>query len=249
MLDKDDSMGYGSLEDAVAIEFDFHITLDEDNPAYTDPGQPHLSVQYSYPLESDSSKSLGMAWLPYDLTKGGQHTVKVEYVRALEEETYFGDITFSTYAESFLDFTGTTTWYDSKIGLLKVFIDDMDRSLLEIPINLGAIVGHDDLSSPNPDTGNYDGSMACKSWITFTGSTSETTDQSAAFQILQWLYTSHEKCRMTSAECLKARDLSGTRILKNLRVRNIGHEKLYLKFIYKNVTSYEYTLDQEYWTE
>lgn len=249
-LDKDRGLGYGGLNDAVAVEFDFHITLDTEDPWKTHPGQPHLSVQYSNPLSPDSEYSLGMAWLPYNLTKNGLHEVKIEYVRAIEEENYLGDLSFTTYGESFLDFTTTTPWYSSyRLGLLKVFIDNMDRSILEMPINLGAIAGHDDLDVANPNTGVKDGSMAWKSWISLSSTTSDTTDQSAAFQIVEWNYKEHDKWRLSSAECLKARDLTGTKPLFKMKLRNIGKEQLFFKFIHKNTTTSEYILDQEYWAD
>ena len=177
-LDKDKSMGYAGLNNSIAIEFDFNIDLDSDSPHLTDPGQPHLSVQYSNPLSADSDKSLGMAWLDYDLTKSGQHRVKMQYIRALEDITDFNSLSFTWYGSQHFE---TDTY---NMGLLKVFIDDMDRSVLEIPINLGYLVAHDDLDVANPSTGANDGSMACKSYVSMTSTTSNTTDQSAAFQIL-----------------------------------------------------------------
>lgn len=58
-LDKDNSLGYGGLNDAIAIEFDFHVTLDTTDPWKTHPGQPHISIQYSNPLSPEHQYSLG----------------------------------------------------------------------------------------------------------------------------------------------------------------------------------------------
>ena len=235
------NLGYDGLVEALAIEFDF--------AAASDPLKPHVSVQFSSPLSSAHSNSLGFAWLPYALTKGGHHTVKVEFIRGIDEVSYLGDISFTGYNENtFLDFTGSTDWFDTyELGILKLYIDDMRRSLFEIPVNLGAIVAHDDLDAINPANGLADGTMACKSYVSLAGKTSETTDQSAAFQFLEWNYTSEEKCRIKTAECLKSMDITATKTLAKYNLRNIGKEKIYLKFIYKNVTDHSYILDQEGW--
>ena len=58
-LQKDEGLGYAGLNNAIAIEFDFHITLDVKDPWKTHPGQPHLSIQYSNPLSSKHIYSLG----------------------------------------------------------------------------------------------------------------------------------------------------------------------------------------------
>lgn len=252
-MTKDEQLGLEGLTDSVAIQFDFHVTLDDTAPYLTDPGQPYVSVQYSNPLTSSVTKSLGMAWLDYSLTKGGQHVVKVRYERAIEDQTDFNLITFTQYGSSLFE----TETYD--LGYLKIYIDDMDRSLLEIPINLGYLAAHDSLDVPNPDTGVYDGSMAGKTFISLSATTSETTDQSAAFQILgtpilltnflEWSFIEEEKCRSTSISCYKNTNLISSQTMSKIQLRNIGKEKLYLKLIFKNVTSASYDVNQQYWAD
>ena len=128
------------------------------------------------------------------MTKGDEHTIKIEYIRAIEEQDDLGDISFTDYNTQFLDFTGTTTWFSEyKLGLLKVYIDDMKNSVLEVPLNLGALVSHDDLNTLNPNTGLTDGGMAGKSFVGITSTTSNTTNQAAAFQFLDWNFTENQK--------------------------------------------------------
>ena len=152
-LDKDNGLGFSGLTNSVAVKFDFHIDLNSTFPYLTHPGQPYVSVHVSNPLTSDYSSVIGFAWLPYSLTKGGQHHVTINYTRAIEDEPYLGDLSFTTYGGSLLDYTDPSSWFSKfKLGLLKIYIDDMDRSVLQVPINLGSSVQTDDLTGINPNT-------------------------------------------------------------------------------------------------
>ena len=55
-------------------------------------------------------------------------------------------------------------------------IDDVKHPLLTIPMNLGLVVPSDSLSTPNPQTGLIDGSMAGKSFVSLSASTVDTTE-------------------------------------------------------------------------
>ena len=247
-LDKDKGLGYAGLSDSIAIEFDFYIELDATDPWKTHPGKPHLSVQFSNPLSEDHQYSLGFCWLPYPLTKGEEHQVRIEYIRGLEEQRGLSQISFTDYNTQFLDFTGSTDWYSEyKLGLIKVYIDDMQRSVLEMPINIGAIVSHDNLDTVNPSTTLADGVMAGKTFVSLSSTTSNTTDRAAAFQFSHWKFSEIDKWRISSIEWLKARDLTNTKVLRSIKLKNIGKDKLFFKFIYKNYTDFDYILSQEYW--
>ena len=208
-----------------------------------------IKKNYHY-IFSDCRSAIGFAWLPYSLTKGGQHHITINYTRAIEDEPYLGDLSFTTYGGTFLDYTDPSSWFSKyKLGLLKIYIDDMDRSVLQVPINLGSSVATDNLASINPSSGTADGTMAAKSYITLSATTSNTTSQSAAFQILDWNFNEGPKCRITSLDWFKGKDITNSKVLSTINLKNIGKEILFLKVIYTTTYLTEYDLDQERWSE
>lgn len=136
------------------------------------------------------------------MTKGGEHKVKIEYKRALEELDDLTFISFTDYnSQTFLDFTGSTTWYSGyKLGIIVIYIDNTLKPVLEVPVNIGKIASHDDLTTVNPSGGLQDGLMAGKSFVGFSSTTSNSTDQAAAFQFFDWTFTEIDKCRITTLE-------------------------------------------------
>ena len=91
--------------------------------------------------------------------------------------------------------------------------------------------------------------MAAKSWVSLSATTSNTTSQSAAFQILEWNFNEAQKWRIALVKCYKGIDITNSKILSTLNLKNIGKEILYIKVIYDSTDSVEYSLDQETWQE
>ena len=62
--------------------------------------------------------------------------------------------------QGYLNKQNANNWIDSfALGLLQIYIDDFTQAVLTLPLNLGAAVSLDDLSTPNPLTGDVDGYM------------------------------------------------------------------------------------------
>ena len=46
---------------------------------------------------------------------------------------------------------------------------------------------------------------------------------------------------------MRNQDLDNSQTTSKIKLKNIGKEKLYLKFIFKNITSTDYDVEQQFW--
>jgi hypothetical protein len=64
-----------------------------------------------------------------------------------------------------------TNWYSEyQLGLLKVYIHDMEVPILTTPLNLAFLEILDDIETVNPNTGTQDMDMAGKAYISMVAS-------------------------------------------------------------------------------
>ena len=92
-------------------------------------------------------------------------------------------------------------------------------------MNLGAGVTLDDLSTPNPYTGDVDGYMTGWAWLSLSASTVNKTempnwDYNAAFELLDYKFTSTPKCWFTDKQCYKG--LPSGKPLWYITIKNVG---------------------------
>jgi len=89
----------------------------------------------------------------------------------------------------------------------------------------------DDLSVPNPLTGDVDGYMTGRVWISIAASTvskveAPERDYNAAFELLSLNFISSPKCTFTNYQCYKGTP-SG-KPLRYVTLKNVGKSKLFI---------------------
>ncbi|ETI56626.1 hypothetical protein L917_00803 [Phytophthora nicotianae] len=124
------SLGYGGLRNALAIEFDTWF-----NPELLDVYENHISVHVSGNggvVQPNHTHSLGATSNLPDLTED-THTVRITYKSNLDESMLFDEaFTASTLAGNFFS---TGAWR-SGIGLLTIYLDDMNSPVLTVPLRI-----------------------------------------------------------------------------------------------------------------
>lgn len=104
---------------------------------------------------------------------------------------------------------------------------------MSLPINLDKMVNPDTHTSVNPLTGKVDATMAGKAYVGFSSTTGNTLPPYfGVFQLLQWTFTETPMCPLTRIKCCNSGKDLGQSFL-TLFLKNIGTEKLFLKFKYE----------------
>ncbi|KAG7378499.1 hypothetical protein PHYPSEUDO_009975 [Phytophthora pseudosyringae] len=159
-------LGYGGLQNALAVEFDTWF-----NPELLDVYENHLSVHVSGRggvVQPNHTHSLGSTSNLPDLTED-IHTVRVTYKPNLDENMLFDEaFTAGTLAGNFFS---TGAWR-SGIGLLAIYLDDMNSPALTVPLRIENTVEL------------YHG----RAWVGFTGATGANAWQT--LDILSWDFDS-----------------------------------------------------------
>lgn len=208
-----------------------------------DPTYPHVSVQYkkSGALAGSHSESLAFTRITYDLLDSNVHNIRIIYRRQIDKINFRTDnFHFTQFESEFLDFESpsTTDWFSdprsNSIGLLQIYIDDMLFPVLSVPLNLAKMLTFDEHTATNPITSVVDPLMAGKAYVSITATTN--TINYGAFQLLAWRYNSTPMCPIQlgircSNSMLNLTD-KGQSFL-TLTVKNIGVEKIYVKFKYQ----------------
>ncbi|KAL7687149.1 putative IPT domain, fibronectin type III, concanavalin A-like lectin/glucanase domain superfamily [Plasmopara halstedii] len=160
------SLGYGGLKDALAIEFDTWF-----NPELLDVYENHISVHVSGvggTLLPNHTHSLGATSNLPDLAKD-VHNVRIVYKPNLDENMLFDEaFTTSTLAGYFFS---SGAWR-SGIGLLAIYVDDMDSPVLTVPLRIEKTLEL------------FHG----RAWVGFTGATGANAWQT--LDILSWSFES-----------------------------------------------------------
>ena len=137
------------MADTLAIEFDF-----QQDSTLSEPTYPHVSVQFDATATTAShSKSIVSKFIPKSLADGEPHNVKIEYVREFNQFSFIDkNFKIGENQKDFLDpDDAATNWFAAyQVGLLKIFIDDMEIPILVTPLNMGAL-GIADTYVKNPD--------------------------------------------------------------------------------------------------
>ncbi|KAL4175222.1 hypothetical protein KRP22_000191 [Phytophthora ramorum] len=160
------ALGYGGLQNALAIEFDTWF-----NPELLDVYENHISVHVSGNggvLQADHTHSLGSTSNLPDMTED-THIVRITYKPNLDESMLFDEaFTASTLAGNFFS---TGAWR-SGIGLLVVYLDDMNSPVLTVPLRIE----------------NTLELFHGRAWVGFTGATGEHAWQT--LDIMSWDFQS-----------------------------------------------------------
>ena len=117
------SIGYGGIDNSIAVEFDTWYNAD-----LGDVYQNHVAVhtlgrQPNTP--SSRSRLAGTVRIP-NLADGNRHTARVRYENWMEPD--------SVTDESWSPSPYSLDWLQFGSGVLKVYLDDLDRPILSLPI-------------------------------------------------------------------------------------------------------------------
>eukprot|EP01029_Cantina_marsupialis_P006508 TRINITY_DN1715_c0_g1_i1.p1 TRINITY_DN1715_c0_g1~~TRINITY_DN1715_c0_g1_i1.p1 ORF type:complete len:831 (+),score=227.48 TRINITY_DN1715_c0_g1_i1:1-2493(+) len=163
-----DSVGYGGIEKALAVEFDTFYNSD-----LAEPWENHVSVQSkgAEPLSAAGDASLGHV-ISKSLTST-QRKIKIEYIPHWDP-TDAVKAKASALVSAFVAASaeGPPAW--GRVGTLRVYLDDMQTPMLTVPLDLEWLL---DLGSTNG-----------RAWIGFTASTG--TDHYQVHDILNWEFWS-----------------------------------------------------------
>jgi hypothetical protein len=229
-----DGIGYQGLATGLVIEFDLSESKSLDDPTY-----PHVSVQYrkSGGLSADHSYSLAFTHLTYELLDSKVHNIRITYKRQIDKVNFRTDnFHFTQYESEFLDFNNPagTDWFSdlksNTLGLLQIYVDDVLFPILSVPLNLAKMMKFDDHGQTNPETGRIDPMLAGSAYVGITASTNE--QLYGAFQILAWTLSEVSMCPITSVKCSNSM-MDGGQSFLTLHIKNIGTEKIYVKFKYQ----------------
>jgi len=169
-----ESLGYGGITNSLAVEFDTYY-----NPELLEPYENHISVHtrgHRHPNSPDQTYSLGHTNEVRDLTEGIIE-VRVRYEPTFDErELANPHFVSSPYVAHFLenaDFKngGQADW-SVGMGLLYVYVENLDDPVLIVPLNMEATL--------NLNHG--------RAWVGFTAATGFNTWQ--VHDILDWRFTS-----------------------------------------------------------
>ncbi|KAG6598151.1 lectin domain-containing protein [Phytophthora cinnamomi] len=170
------ALGYGGLENALAIEFDMWF-----NPELLDVYENHISVHVSGNggvVQPNHTYSLGCTSNIPDLTED-THSVRITYKPNLDERMLFDEaFTASTLAG---DFFSSGAWR-SGIGLLAIYLDDMNSPALTVPLRIENTLEL------------YHG----RAWVGFTGATGANAWQT--LDILSWDFHSSRRNIVSTPE-------------------------------------------------
>ncbi|KAK1941676.1 hypothetical protein P3T76_006740 [Phytophthora citrophthora] len=159
-------LGYGGLQDALAIEFDTWF-----NPELLDVYENHISVHVSGNggvIQPNHTYSLGSTSNIPDLTED-THIVRITYKPNLDETMLFDEAFVASALAG--NFFSTGAWR-SGIGLLSIYLDDMNSPVLTVPLRIENTVEL------------YHG----RAWVGFTSATGENAWQT--LDILSWNFDS-----------------------------------------------------------
>lgn len=101
--------------------------------------------------------------------------------------------------------------------------------VLSVPLNLAKMINPDNHESIDPVTGLKDYQMAGKTYLSLASTTSDTNF--GVLQILRWTYEEVEMCLIRAATCTIS-GRNGGQSFRSILFKNIGNEKIYIKFKY-----------------
>ena len=225
-------LGYEGLKRVLAIELDL-----VGNSEFSDPVRPHVSVQFkpgaSEPVTPHFADTVGFAFIP-DIGDGSAHKVQIVYFPDIGKlDTRKNKFQVLKQIDKYLDSSKSENWLtEHQLGVLVIFVDNMDTPVLSLPANLGKMIEPFAFRTPNPTTGETDGSEGGKAHLTIAGTTDE--KHASRINILGLSFASTPKCTFPSTpiKCSKSNtfDLNTKRTLK---IRNIGRRAIYLQAKYK----------------
>lgn len=166
-----EELGYDSISNSIAVEFDTFYDYEA-----LDPYENHISVHTRgrLPNSVNHTFSIGETSSVPDLTNG-KIRARIVYEPVLHQELLLKpSFTSSAYLQELLESQseGCHPWRTTGLGLLKVYIQNMEDPALIVPLHLQATV----------ETNRG------RAWVGFTASTS--VDHSQTHDILSWNFRS-----------------------------------------------------------
>ena len=134
-------LGYGGIENSLAIEFDTFF-----NHEVLDPFSSHVSIHtrgWRAPNDSNHSYSLGHTTAVPDLARG-EIDVKIEYILrfdidSLTQPSYFASSHLASFFENGNYPTGELgDWGGNGLGMLRIFCNNLREPVLIVPLNLAS---------------------------------------------------------------------------------------------------------------
>jgi hypothetical protein len=186
-------IGYDGIENSIAVEFDTWY-----NPELLDAYENHIAVHTRgrHPNSANSSYALATAtWAPRltdadyihgpddhafsGVRDGAQHLVRIRYSPIFDETAMLSDrFTASAYVTNFMDNgqfgSGGLPEWGTGMGTLSIFLDDVTKPLLVVPLNLAATI----------NLKATDG----RAWVGFTAATGDSHYQ--VHDIREWEFVS-----------------------------------------------------------
>ena len=168
-------LGYDGIENSIAIEFDTYF-----NHETLDPYENHISVHtrgWRQPNSSNHTYSIGHTNAVQMLTNG-KLSARIKYVPFFDVDILSSpSFTASPHILSFFENNnfhngGDSDWNKAGLGILSVYIENLDVPVLSVPLHLSATL--------NLDRG--------RAWAGFTGATGDETHQT--HELYSWHFSS-----------------------------------------------------------
>lgn len=179
--------GYDGLDNALAVEFDTWYNAEDKEP-YNNHISIHAGGQGEL-LSSHHRHSLASTTDIRNLADEKEHTVRITYNNTLDLNGWItrhrGRQPLDRWQASVIAFNRAIQMMHSdseryRPGLMSIYLDDMTQPLLQVPLNLAAILG---LDAAGPFGA---ASQTTKAWVGFTASTGSAWQRHT---INSWEYT------------------------------------------------------------
>jgi len=136
------SLGYGGINNSIAIEFDTVYTA-----AYSDPRESHVAIHTRGKSPNTAHASASLGTVPLDgwtFNDGKVHSVRIEYFPNVTAEDMFaaiesGEITFLSPA--------LVSHTADSLGIIKVYVDDFSAPMVSVPFNMETILRNASINS------------------------------------------------------------------------------------------------------
>ncbi len=132
-------------------------------------------------------------------------------------------------------FSTLSNWFtdpiSNKLGLLQIYVNDMLFPVLSVPMNLPKMLNLDTHQSVDPlsEETTPDYLMAGKAYLSLAATT--TDNNFGVLQVLRWTFEEVAMCPILKATCTIS-GLSKGQAFRSIIFKNIGKEKIYIKFKY-----------------
>jgi len=184
--DEGGGLGYSGISSGIAIEFDTWYNADDG-----DPYRNHISIQTrgQEPLHHAHKYSMAATSDIQNFADDNVHTVRVVYRKNVDLASFFTRSRIRQANDRFqtpiIAYRHATKYMhrdnaEYRMGQLSVFLDDNPQAIMELPVNLGAVLGLDTSGAYGTED------QMTKAWIGFTAATGSAWQR---HEIIDWDYT------------------------------------------------------------